>query len=199
MMNSIMTYIYTLVFFAIFIAVLEMILPKGNSKKYVRLVSGIILTYVVFSPIVSILSNVSDVRQNIADGIESLNSSHSSNKKVIGREQYVLNLFEKGVENDIKDRVEECGYVIDNIEVRYNLNDKNEITDITYVSFNVIDKVNKENNARSGEIIEKISISVDLNNNNNIKSIELTDDEVQMIKDSICNVYQIDEDKVYIV
>ncbi len=200
MMNSIMSYIYTLVFFAIFIAVLEMILPKGNSKKYVRLVSGIILTYIVISPIVSILSSVSGVKDNITDGIETLNTSYSSNKKIIGQEQYILNLFEKGVEKDIKNRVEDCGYVIDNVEIKYNLNNDNEITDITYVSFNVIDRIEGKTND-SDIAVEKVSVDVNINKEDKKTqtSIELSTQEKKKIKESICNVYQIDLDNVYII
>lgn len=198
MMNSIMGYIYTLVFFAIFVAVLEMILPKGNNKKYVRLVSGIILTYITISPIISILSNVSDTKDNIEQGIETFNSQYSSNKKVIGQEQYILNLFEKGVQNDIKNRVEQCGYVANNVEIKYNLNDKNEITDVTYIGFNVVERIENVNNENKISKVD-IKVSIDGTNDNDAKSIKLNNEEIKNIKTPICEMYQISEDKVHII
>ena len=196
MMNSIMGYVYTLVFFAIFVCVLEMIIPKGNTRKYIRLVSGIILTYIVISPIVSILSDVSTTKDNISEGIETLSQTYSLNKEVIGQEQYILNLFEQGMAKDIEKRVQECGYGIDDVKVKYNLSDDNEINEITYISFKVEERINNE---QTGYSVEKVNIDIAINDDiDNSSKIELSNEEEKKIKESICEAYQIDFENVYI-
>lgn len=198
MINSIMNYIYTLMILAIIVAVLDMILPKGNSKKYVRLVSGIILTYIAISPIISILSNVTGTKDSIVNELNSIEQQYSSNKKVIGQEQYILNLFEEGVKKDLKKRVEQCGYVIDNLDIRYELNKDNEITKITYIGFNVIERINE---TATDSSIKNVSISVNLSNEvkREDTSIELTEEEKKKIIEYIGQVYQVDTSIVHIV
>ena len=156
MMNSIMSYVYTLVFFAIFIAILEMILPKGNNRKYVMLASGLLLTYITISPIISILSGISETKNTFSSNIKEVSAEYGTSLTDINQEQYVLNLFEKGVENDIKKRVEECGFAIENVKVEYIINEQKEITDITSISFSVLDRVDKHQN--QGNVFQHLEI-----------------------------------------
>ena len=196
MMNSIMSYIYTLVFFSIFIAILEMILPKGNNKKYVTLVSGLLLTYITISPIISILSGMSETKNNITHDIEAFNSQYVSTRKNIEQDTYILNLFEKGIENDIKNRLKQYGYAVDNIEIEYTLNDNNEITQINDIRFSVVSKLNNE---EENKMIEKVDINISVNEtSNDLSNIELSSEEVDKIKECICQAYMINKDNVHI-
>lgn len=196
MMNSIMSYVYTLVFFAIFIAILEMILPKGNNRKYVMLASGLLLTYITISPIISILSGISETKNTFSSNIKEVSAEYGTSLTDINQEQYVLNLFEKGVENDIKKRVEECGFAIENVKVEYIINEQKEITDITSISFSVLDRVDKHQNQGN---VQKVSVDVNINGNKgNSKNIELTNEEKDNIRKCLSEAYKISQSDIVI-
>ena len=196
MMNSIMSYVYTLVFFAIFIAILEMILPKGNNRKYVMLASGLLLTYITISPIISILSGISETKNNFSSNIKEVSAEYGTGLTDINQEQYVLNLFEKGVENDIKKRVEECGFTIENVKVEYIINEQKEITDITSISFSVLDRVDKHQNQGN---VQKVSVDVSINGNKgNSKNIELTNEEKDNIRKCLSEAYKLSQNDIVI-
>ena len=196
MMNSIMSYVYTLVFFAIFIAILEMILPKGNNRKYVMLASGLLLTYITISPIISILSGISEAKNNFSSNIKEVSAEYGTSLTDINQEQYVLNLFEKGVENDIKKRVEECGFAIENVKVEYIINEQKEITDITSISFSVLDRVDKHQNQGN---VQKVSVDVSVNGNkDNSKNIELTSEEKDNIRKCLSEAYKLSQSDIVI-
>lgn len=196
MMNSIMSYVYTLVFFAIFIAILEMILPKGNNRKYVMLASGLLLTYITISPIISILSGISETKNTFSSNIKEVSAEYGTSLTDINQEQYVLNLFEKGVENDIKKRVEECGFAIENVKVEYIINEQKEITDITSISFSVLDRVDKHQNQGN---VQKVSVDVSINGNrDNTKNIDLTNEEKDSIKKCLSEAYKLSQSDIVI-
>lgn len=196
MMNSIMSYIYTLVFFSIFIAILEMLLPKGNNKKYVMLVSGLLLTYITISPIISILSGISETKSNITHNIETFNSQYVSTSKNINQDTYVFNLFEKGIENDIKSRLKQYGYEVENVKIEYTVNDNNEITQINDIKFNVISKLD---NTKESKVVEEVEINVNvIKDNSKGNKIDLSDEDINKIKSCICDAYQVNEENVHI-
>ena len=196
MMNSIMSYVYTLVFFAIFIAILEMILPKGNNRKYVMLASGLLLTYITISPIISILSGISETKNTFSSNIKEVSAEYGTSLTDINQEQYVLNLFEKGVENDIKKRVEECGFAIENVKVEYIINEEKEITDITNISFSILDRVDKKENQGN---VQKVSVDVNINGNKgNSKNIELTNEEKDNIRKCLSEAYKLSQSDIVI-
>lgn len=196
MMNSIMSYVYTLVFFAIFIAILEMILPKGNNRKYVMLASGLLLTYITISPIISILSGISETKNTFSNNIKEVSAEYGTSLTDINQEQYVLNLFEIGVENDIKKRVEECGFAIENVKVEYTISEEKEITDITSISFSVLDRVDKHQNQGN---VQKVSVDVSINGNKDSnKKIELTNEEKDNIRKCLSEAYKLSQDDIVI-
>ena len=196
MMNSIMSYVYTLVFFAIFIAILEMILPKGNNRKYVMLASGLLLTYITISPIISILSGISETKNTFSSNIKEVSAEYGNSLTDINQEQYVLNLFEKGVENDIKKTVEECGFAIENVKVEYIINEQKEITDITSISFSVLDRVDKHQNQGN---VQKVSVDVSINGNRDSnKKIDLTSEEKDSIKKCLSEAYKLSQSDIVI-
>ena len=196
MMNSIMSYVYTLVFFAIFIAILEMILPKGNNRKYVMLASGLLLTYITISPIISILSGISETKNTFSSNIKEVSAEYGTSLTDINQEQYVLNLFEKGVENDIKKRVEECGFAIENVKIEYTISEEKEITDITSISFSVLDRVDKHQNQGN---VQKVSVDVSINGNkDNTKNIDLTNEEKDSIKKCLSEAYKLSQSDIVI-
>lgn len=53
MINNISSWAEQIIIAVIIATILEMILPKGNSKKYIKTVIGIYILYVIISPVIT--------------------------------------------------------------------------------------------------------------------------------------------------
>lgn len=56
MICSISSWAEQIIIAVIIATILEMILPKGNSKKYIKTVIGIYILYTIISPIITYIS-----------------------------------------------------------------------------------------------------------------------------------------------
>ena len=56
MISSISSWAEQIIITVIIATILEMILPKGNSKKYIKTVIGIYILYTIISPIITYIS-----------------------------------------------------------------------------------------------------------------------------------------------
>ncbi len=56
MINSISSWAEQVILAVIIATVIEMILPKGNSKKYIKTVIGIYILYIIVSPIITVFA-----------------------------------------------------------------------------------------------------------------------------------------------
>ncbi len=56
MISSISSWAEQIIIAVIIATILEMILPKGNSKKYIKTVIGIYILYTIISPIITYIS-----------------------------------------------------------------------------------------------------------------------------------------------
>ena len=127
-----------------------MILPDSKNKKYLEVISGLYILYVIFNPILNIDKNMSilDIKSTIA-GVSS--SSYISQDNVA--KSYIL-----GLQNNLKEKIEEMGYktnyiqfyitpdysTIAKIEVKMQLGtefDKERIINLILENFDI----NKEN------------------------------------------------------
>lgn len=89
--------------------IIEMIMPEGNSKKYVKVVSGIYLLYVIINPILSL--NLDDFN-NVAESLIGNETIEISSQTESVAETYVLSL-----ESSIKSQIEELGYSVESVTI----------------------------------------------------------------------------------
>ena len=58
MIASIKTWVENIIIVVIISIIIEMILPEGNNKKYVKVVSGLYILYVIINPILGLKSTI---------------------------------------------------------------------------------------------------------------------------------------------
>ena len=153
----------------IVVSILEMLLPNGKNKKYVRTVMGV---YVMFSIITPFIENskifaVSEIDFNKyieESNIESIEIDQSSMNSKIQK------LYISEMEKDIKQKIENKGYIVIDCKVSANIQNTNEESRVTKIELDVEKNENiQENNKK--EIIHEEGI---------IENIVV--DEIQKIK-----------------
>lgn len=139
--------------------IIEMILPEGNSKKYIKVVIGIYILFTIISPVISkftgksiAVSDVLDITEYIE---ESAASSKIENTLDTQNEQNIKEIYMDSLKRDIKSKVEGKNYVVDNVDVTI-MDDENYTLEKIYLS---VSKQQEETNNSTNEVTEVASIN----------------------------------------
>lgn len=155
-----------------------MILPEGNSKKYIKVVIGIYVLFTIVSPVISKisgkeikLSDFLDIEEYIQDAET---SAEVQQKMESQTEDSILNIYIDGLKNDMKAKIESKGYKVNNIEISL-INDENyEIQEIQLdLEKNSLENLQETNNSELENKIVSIE-NVKINNINSSKKSENT-------------------------
>ena len=64
MINGISSWAEQVIIAVIIGTIIEMILPKGNTEKYIKTVIGIYILYTIISPVIVIMKNILIIQMN---------------------------------------------------------------------------------------------------------------------------------------
>ena len=94
--------------------IIEMLIPDGNNKKYIKVVIGI---YIIFSTINPILDLINyDINFENYINIDTVQSSSS----VKDYADSIRKVYINGLENDIKLEITNLGYKVNNINILFD-------------------------------------------------------------------------------
>ena len=88
--------------------IIEMILPDGSNKKYVKVVSGLYILYVIINPILNLGSKTYNFELKNLLVNEQTVATFSENDVA---KTYILSM-----ENALKAKIEEMGYMVEMVE-----------------------------------------------------------------------------------
>ena len=126
------------------IIIIEMFVPNGNIKKYVKVISGIYIIFIILNPILSNLGSV-DLNEIFS------NSEVYAEENFESSQDELQNLYAKAIENEIENEFSN----IEDVRVEFT----EDLTDIEKIEIKLL-----EEDGRSNEIKEYIA------NNYNIAS-----------------------------
>ncbi len=89
--------------------IIEMILPDGNNKKYVKVVSGLYILYVIINPIFNLESEINF--NEITNLVIGENVVQTVSEGEIGK-TYLLSL-----QDTLKGQIEDLGYSVDSVSI----------------------------------------------------------------------------------
>ena len=177
----------------IIVTILEMIVPEGKNKKYIKIVMGVYITFTIISPIISkavgndFELDISKYENLLVQNATSVNTNIENINN-----QDIEKLYLNTIKNNIKERLEEEGYQLGNIDITANINIQEEETDIYKIDITDVRKINNND-------IKKVNkIEIGKNNTNNKEENSLSDSEVSSIKEFLSKAYDIDRTKIYI-
>ena len=192
--------------------IIEMILPEGNSKKYIKIVLGI---YVVFSIIAPIIGNITGGSFEVSSIInmdkyakelgtyeemtKHRNIENSNNKNI--KNTYIIKLKE-----DINTKLESKGYTTRKIELNIEDEESYSIKDITlYIDGKKKDNENdgesKQKSNKSINIVNEVKIdkveNINIGKEENKESTLYLFEKKDIIK-FISETYGVDEEKIIV-
>ena len=101
--------------------IIEMILPEGNSKKYIKVVIGVYILFSIVSPVISKVTGNSFNLTDIIDLDEYIEASKSNssiqNQLENQNEEQIKGIYLSSIKNDIKEKIESKGYIVNSVEI----------------------------------------------------------------------------------
>lgn len=162
--------------------IIEMILPEGNSKKYIKVVIGIYVLFTIVSPVITKISGkeiqVSDILDLDEYIEEAKTASETQNQMELQNEDNILSIYVSGIKEDMKAKIEGKGYVVDDINI-------NVAKDGSYEIQSIVLDVEKRTNY-STENTKTESTENQLDNIENVESIEKVNRvDISVLNDNI--------------
>ncbi len=176
----------------IIVSIFEMIIPEGNTKKYIKVILGI---YVMFSIIAPFVNNKDlyslDISDTIEDYLSDVEVSAPVQKEDNNLEQIYINTFEQ----EIKKIVEERGFDVKSCDVEAVFDTESEDFGISKISINLVSRnenygVEDKQNTKI-EDVQKVDISV--NNKQESKETDITPNDIKELKKFLSDYYEIDK------
>lgn len=184
--------------------IIEMLLPNGNSKKYIKVVIGVYIVFNIVSPVINKftgnkfeLNSIIDINK-YEDKISSYeadtkNLENTNNSNI--KEVYILNL-----KKDIKAKIEDKGYIVNSIQIEIENNDEYTVKNI---DMTLSKRENKKEESEDKNIneIEQVNIEVKIENNTTQKTSEMTrlmEKEKDEVKEYVSSVYEINKNNINI-
>lgn len=91
----------------IFVIIIEMLLPNGSNKKYIKMISGIYLMFTILNPFLGLVDK--DIDVDLFKNIETIETSSNIS------DDYLKKYYTESFKSAIKSNLIELGYDIDEI------------------------------------------------------------------------------------
>ena len=184
MINLINSWIKNIIVAVIITIIIEMILPEGKNKKYIKTVISIYIVFVVISPIFSKILNKKIDVSKIFDDYE----IPEMQMNTIDNNTYIKEEYENKIKEDITMKLKNIGYETVNMEIKISTKDE---------SYGQIEKISL-NVKKKNENIEKVE-KVDIENKTTKEEvITLPEEDRNKIIEYLINNYGVEETNIII-
>lgn len=179
MLDFLVSWAQQLIISIIIIVIIEMVIPSNSSyRKYIKVVLGIFLLYVIISPILSNkLENINFEKTFAVENIPNIGETNS-----IDYEKQITEAYKTNLKENMKAYLKEKGY--DLVKIESDLKYDSEEIAINKISLKV-----KKISERKNIAVNKI----DLKNNEKISTQEINE-----LVQEISTYYGIEENKISI-
>ena len=156
MINFLSSWVKNLCLALIVVSILEMLLPNNKTKKYVKMVMGL---YILFSIIEPFIENSNELKFNVEDlynqySVETSAESENVNQKSM--DSRLDELYKQKLENDIVQKLDEEGYVVENCDVKAHISSND--TGIELITIRIKEKKDNSNENDENQSNEKMNI-----------------------------------------
>lgn len=149
--------------------IVELLLPNGNNRKYVKVVSGIYIMFVILNPILEMLKY--DIN------FENMFNFGETQQVTQTMSQDIKDIYVVGIKESIKQDIEKLGYNVETLEILLDSNYEN------------IEKIELKVELKEDKVkaVEKVEIGKDETDSDNSYS-----EIIELLKEN----YLVDETKI---
>ena len=172
--------------------IIEMILPNSTSKKYIKIIIGIFIVYTVISPVIGSFKG-EDLNNyiKVENYIQSSSNALKTNEVSDNAQSSIKKIYAQNLQNDLKTKLKEKGYISNNINISISNDDK---YNIERIDIKVDEKVTNSNQDEKQvkTIVDNIkAIKIKVKKDDSQNNAIITENDKNEIKEYIKQIYQI--------
>lgn len=194
-MNWISGWIQGIIIAVIIGTIIEMLLPDGNCKKYVKVVIGVYILFSIVSPVITKVtgnefrvSDIYDINTYIEVSAKSSQENIENNQQNQIKQVYITNL-----KNDMKQKIQEKGYSVKSLTLEIS-------NDEQYTLKKIFAQVSKRKNEENNEVkgVNEINITISNTTENIEEDISISTKEQNDLKAYLNGIYNLEEKNINI-
>lgn len=112
MINFFVECVESIIIAIIFIIIIEMLLPDGSNKKYIKMISGIYLMFTILNPFLGLVDKGIDI--DLFKNFETMETSSNIS------DDYLKKYYTESFKSAIKSNLKDLGYDIDEIFLEFD-------------------------------------------------------------------------------
>lgn len=185
MVNWINSWAKGIIVAVIISTIIEMIIPNGNIKKYIKTVIGVYIVFTIIAPVITkITGQEIDIDKYINLDIEKYKVQQTS---VIDTDKYIEQTYLENIKNDIIENIKTKGYEVKQIELEIEDNE---------VEYGKLKSVNLTISKSTNNSIKPIEINVNVQNN--VQENHIDENEIVELKEFLRTTYGIEYKNIII-
>lgn len=189
MVDFLNTWAQKIIVVIIICAIIEMILPEGKNKKYIKTVIGIYVVFTIIGPIISKINTKEGL--NLEKYLENIKPNLVETSVNLDNNKYVEDIYKEKIGLDIKEKIKSLGYEVKKIEIQVETEAKETYGSIQSINLTVC----KRKETQESKIkIEPVVIGKEKIN----EETKISEEEVEKIKSYLGEIYFIDKEKIII-
>lgn len=194
-MNWISGWIQGIIIAVIIGTIIEMLLPDGNCKKYVKVVIGVYILFSIVSPVITKVtgnefrvSDIYDINTHIEVSAKSSQENIENSQQNQIKQVYITNL-----KNDMKQKIQEKGYSVKSLTLEIS-------NDEQYTLKKIVAQVTKRKNEENNEVkgVNEINITISNTTENIEEDISISTKEQNDLKAYLSGIYNLEEKNINI-
>lgn len=194
-MNWISGWIQGIIIAVIIGTIIEMLLPDGNCKKYVKVVIGVYILFSIVSPVITKVTGnefrVSDI-YDINTYIE-VSAKNSQENIENSQQNQIKQVYITNLKNDMKQKIQEKGYSVKSLTLEIS-------NDEQYTLKKIFAQVSKRKNEENNEVkgVNEINITISNTTENIEEDISISTKEQNDLKAYLSGIYNLEEKNINI-
>ena len=197
MINFINSWAQGIILAVIIATIIEIILPEGKNKKYVKTVIGIYILFTIIYPLINKFTKL-NINTLIENTTKQMSTYQESNSLKIDTDKYIESTYKKKIEDDIKNKANEKNLNITFLNVYIETEDENRYGMLNNLVMKVEKGKTKEKNSNTVNQIKEVNISKNVQNNETIENKTVTEKEINEFKEYINTTYYLEKEKIHI-
>ncbi len=194
-MNWISGWIQGIIIAVIIGTIIEMLLPDGNCKKYVKVVIGVYILFSIVSPVITKVtgnefrvSDIYDINTYIEVSAKSSQENIENSQQNQIKQVYITNL-----KNDMKQKIQEKGYSVKSLTLEIS-------NDEQYTLKKIVAQVTKRKNEENNEVkgVNEINITISNTTENIEEDISISTKEQNDLKAYLSGIYNLEKKNINI-
>lgn len=205
MVEWISTWAQGIIVAVIIATIIEMILPNGNCKKYIKVVIGIYILFTIVSPIITKVTgnnfNISE-ELNLDKFYEEADSKSIYNELNENNSDNIKNIYIANLKTDIESKLKNKNYYVVSCEIEIENEETYEISKVNLTlekDINVQQNTEENNNVVNNIAeVNEINIQISQNSENKDNKRNLTMYEKNEVKEYLQETYDIKKENIII-